>query len=178
MALLSAYNLIRILLTAHLLFGILLIYTPKILTEQNIIFLLGEAVGLPHPKSSFHLNPLATSILGIMFIFSGISDLVVVSSYEEVSRGYWDAQAPFRMAFFFFLTAYTYVLRPGRGNTDISINPLKNSLVFTWAFVEVIMWFWIYNQLKEERRGAQHRIETRRRMQAQLNGEDVDDFGR
>lgn len=98
-----------------------------------------------------------------MFIFSGISDLVVVSSFEEVSRGYWDAQgslpvfsplfptltsyiqlaAPFRMAFFFFLTAYTYVLRPGRGNTDIPINPLKNSLVFTWAFVEVIMWFWV-----------------------------------
>lgn len=51
--------------------------------------------------------------------------------------------APFRMAFFFFLTAYTYVLRPGRGNTDISNNPLKNSLVFTWAFVEVIMWFWV-----------------------------------
>lgn len=52
MALLSAYNLIRIILTVHLLAGILLIYAPKILTEQNIIFLLGEAVGLVSSRAT------------------------------------------------------------------------------------------------------------------------------
>lgn len=46
MAWLSAYNLIHFVLIGHLLVGILLIYAPKALTEQNIIFLLGEAVGL------------------------------------------------------------------------------------------------------------------------------------
>lgn len=77
-----------------------------------------------------------------MFILSGVSDLFAVSSMEEVSRGYWDAQSLVRMAFFACVTGYTYIFRPGRGNTAAS-HPLKNSLVFTWAFMEVLAWFWV-----------------------------------
>lgn len=77
-----------------------------------------------------------------MFILSGLSDLFAVSSMEEVSRGYWDAQSPVRMTFFACVTGYTYIFRPGRGNTAAS-HPLKNSLVFTWAFIEVLAWFWV-----------------------------------
>jgi hypothetical protein len=77
-----------------------------------------------------------------MFILSGVSDLFAVSSMEEVSRGYWDAQSPVRMAFFACVTGYTYIFRPGRGNTAAS-HPLKNSLVFTWGFMEVLAWFWV-----------------------------------
>lgn len=46
MAWLSAYTLIRIICSAHLLAGVLLIKSPQLLTEQPIIFLLGEAIGL------------------------------------------------------------------------------------------------------------------------------------
>ncbi|RPB12059.1 hypothetical protein P167DRAFT_175250 [Morchella conica CCBAS932] len=177
MAIFSGYTLIRLLTAAHIFLGTLLILTPKRLTEQPIIFLLGEAVGLSQPTESFYDNPLASSVLGLMFILSGLSDLFAVSSMEEVSRGYWDAQSPVRMTFFACVTGYTYIFRPGRGNTAAS-HPLKNSLVFTWAFIEVLAWFWIYQQLREERRGAQERIEKRRRMHAKLMAGEVDDFGR
>lgn len=46
MAIFSGYTLIRLLTAAHIFLGTLLILTPKRLTEQPIIFLLGEAVGL------------------------------------------------------------------------------------------------------------------------------------
>jgi hypothetical protein len=29
---------------------------------------------------------------------------------------------------------------------------LKNRVLFTWAFVEMITWFWIWTTLREERR--------------------------
>jgi hypothetical protein len=29
---------------------------------------------------------------------------------------------------------------------------LKNRILFTWAFVEMITWFWIWTTLREERR--------------------------
>lgn len=56
MAWLSAYNLIHIVLISHLLVGILLIYAPKTLTEQNIILLLGEAVGLVSSQALLENN--------------------------------------------------------------------------------------------------------------------------
>jgi hypothetical protein len=39
---------------------------------------------------------------------------------------------------------------------------LKNRVLFTWAFVELITWFWIYNTLREERREAALRAQRRR----------------
>jgi hypothetical protein len=31
---------------------------------------------------------------------------------------------------------------------------LKNRVLFTWAFVEMIIWFWVFVTLREERRDA------------------------
>jgi hypothetical protein len=39
---------------------------------------------------------------------------------------------------------------------------LKNRVFFTWAFVELITWFWIYAALQEERREVAFRAQQRR----------------
>ncbi|RPA91323.1 hypothetical protein L873DRAFT_1819646 [Choiromyces venosus 120613-1] len=149
-------------IAAHLTLGYLLITNPRIIAEQDFIFIMGESLGLPHPKSTFHLNPLATSLLGLTLILHALSDLAAVSgSNEEVSRGYWDAQAPIRLSFFFFLTGYVWLYRGARGT--VTTHPVKNSLVFCWGFVEIMWLFWVYTQLREEKRGAQVRIAMRKR---------------
>jgi hypothetical protein len=80
-------------------------------------------------------------------------------------------------------------MKPGRGNIgSASDHPLINSLVFTWAFMEVIWWFWvclpvcapkyknvvltklhqIYTNLREERAEAMSRIMQRKKEKAEL----------
>lgn len=39
---------------------------------------------------------------------------------------------------------------------------LKNRVFFTWAFVEVITWFWVFVTLREERREFAQRLAIRR----------------
>ena len=67
-----------------------------------------------------------------------------------------------RLFFFFVLTGYTYVFKPGgigsawgnkgafrRGvQTSGWGEDLKNSIVFTWGFVEVLCWFWVSDSWK------------------------------
>ncbi|KAL7273223.1 hypothetical protein RUND412_003943 [Rhizina undulata] len=159
MAIINGFNLIRALTAWHLLIGYFLLTSPETLADQSFIFIMGESMGLPHPKTSFHLNPLATNILGVMFIFLGLSDFVALNSKDELARGYWDVHAPFRLCFFFALTTYTYLFRPKRGVVRAGTGePLKNSLVFSWGFLEIIMWFWIYTNLREERAVVDRRL--------------------
>jgi hypothetical protein len=42
---------------------------------------------------------------------------------------------------------------------------LKNRVVFTWAFLEMITWFWVFVTLREERREIAARIAERRAVQ-------------
>ena len=46
MAIFKAYNLIRVVIAAHLLIGYLLIAAPRRLADQSTVLILGEAVGL------------------------------------------------------------------------------------------------------------------------------------
>jgi hypothetical protein len=75
---------------------------------------------------------------------------------EQIANHYWSLQAPIRLTFFFGLTAYTYVTRPGGLRVgrvlDTAIAPamreefaegLSNSVVFSWAFLEIAFWFWV-----------------------------------
>jgi len=39
---------------------------------------------------------------------------------------------------------------------------LKNRVVFTWAFLEMITWFWAFVTLREERQALARKIQMRR----------------
>jgi hypothetical protein len=43
---------------------------------------------------------------------------------------------------------------------------LKNRVFFTWAFVEMITWFWVFVTLREERREAALKMAQRRAAEA------------
>ena len=94
-------------------------------------------------------------------------------------RGYHDTKnvsitdflhlAPVRLFLFFILTFYSYTF-----SSDSPIyasklyhasswgEGLKNRVLFTWAFVEMITWFWVFVTLREERRDMVQRMMEKR----------------
>jgi hypothetical protein len=78
-------------------------------------------------------------------------------------------KAPVRLVLFFCLTFYSYAFsdssplyasqtyRPSSWGEG-----LKNRVLFTWAFVEMITWFWVFVTLREERRDFAVRFAEKR----------------
>jgi len=42
---------------------------------------------------------------------------------------------------------------------------LKNRVVFTWAFLEMITWFWAFVTLREERQALARRVQEKRALE-------------
>jgi len=69
---------------------------------------------------------------------------------EHLALEYWSTMTPVRLVFLFPLTAYAYLFRPS-GLAAVTTkyvkhapqNNLKNGVIFTWAFMELVMWFWV-----------------------------------
>jgi hypothetical protein len=93
---------------------------------------------------------------------------------EPVAMQYWGTQAPIRLVVLFALTAYTYFGRspvpqssPFGNSKYHHMGPgdsLKNGLLFTWAFLEMGVWFLVFLSLREERRQTPVRMEWRREV--------------
>ena len=84
-----------------------------------------------------------SALLAVVLALFALSDLIAVSSAEEMARFYWLNQAPVRLLFFFILTGYTYTFKYTGGRGAYVGEDLKNSFVFTWGFVEMVSWFWV-----------------------------------
>jgi hypothetical protein len=89
---------------------------------------------------------------------------------ENVALEYWGSQIPIRLIYFFLITGYTYLFKnDGMATQGKSYEPsagdhLKNGLIFSWGFVEILIWFWIYLGVREERRqAAAHILQERER---------------
>lgn len=66
---------------------------------------------------------------------------------------YWLANVPVRLTFLFVVTAYAYLFKVG-GTFGPAVEGLggvgellQNSLVFSWGFFEMVMWFWVSSHL-------------------------------
>ena len=85
---------------------------------------------------------------------------------EEYAEIYWGTQIPVRLLFLFIITGYTYMFKEGGilaatgGNYKLTAGDnLKNSVVFTWGFLELSAWFWVqalrinffYHKLKTDK---------------------------
>ena len=85
----------------------------------------------------------------MLLAFIGISDLFGSSVNEKTALAYWLSNVPIRLFFLFVMTSYVYlckeggVLGPGPLQPVGLGEPLQNSLVFTFGFVEIAMWFWV-----------------------------------
>ncbi|KAK4615600.1 hypothetical protein CLAFUW4_09771 [Fulvia fulva] len=167
MAIISGFTLIRAISLFHITAAYFFLTAPKTIADQNAIFILGESMRLPHATSLDKPND-ASAFIGVLLAFLGIVDLTAASMEEGIALHYWLSNVPVRLVFFFVLTAYTYLFKEGGalGPTSTSFGkaslgePLQNSLVFSFGFVEIATWFWIFTSLREERREmARKRIE-------------------
>ena len=77
-------------------------------------------------------------------------------------------KAPIRLALFMGLAAYSFAFSATSPLMKGSYYPstwgegLKNRVFFTWAFVELVTWFWIFVTLREERREIATRMAERK----------------
>jgi len=117
-------------------------------------------MALPQSRA-FEVKSPALAFLAVVFIFFGVSDLVAVSLPEEIGRYHWGTQAPVRVGFLFLLAVYSYAfsasspIMASRAYIPSGWGEgLKNRVLFTWAFVEMITWFWVFITLRDERRDA------------------------
>jgi hypothetical protein len=122
----------------------------------------------------------------------GITDLVSISSPEEISQYHWGSQgtsspapacpilpnhrltnqpAPIRLFLFGTLAFYSYTFSDSspiytHSQKTYSASAwgegLKNRVVFTFAFLEMVTWFWVFVTLREERSQFAMRIAERR----------------
>jgi len=167
MAIISAFTLIRALALFHLTLAFLFLTNPHYVADHNMTFILGEAMGLVSTTcfcfpekalltafwpeaTSFNKPTPATAFLAVILALLGLSDLTAVSMNEEVALLHWSSQTPVRLFFLFVLTGYTYAFKPGGimassgWNYKKSVGDhLKNNMVFTFGFLEVVMWFWV-----------------------------------
>ncbi|KAF1360205.1 hypothetical protein EJ07DRAFT_155194 [Lizonia empirigonia] len=173
MAIISANSMIRSLALFHLTLAVLLVKNPKLIANQSVILILGGSMQLPMPRD-FATPSAAIAFIAVLFAFIGINDLTAASLPEEVFDAYWGAQTPVRLVFLFALTGYTFLFKEGgmfSGAKGIaySASPssyLKNSVVFSWGFIELSMWFWIFVTLREERRERARKIIDQRKAEA------------
>ncbi|KAI9851122.1 MAG: hypothetical protein M1838_004457 [Thelocarpon superellum] len=174
MAFFSGVSIIRYLCLFHLALAYYFMFSPKTLADQNLVLIVGAAMRLPHIDTLDEPSALS-SFLAIVFTLFAVNDLVAVSMPEEVTSFYWDNQTPIRLLFFFILTGYTYLTKPGGSGTGAgayqgmkitAAGPgLQNSLVFSWAFVEMVVWFWVYVTLREERKESAGRRAQKRAVE-------------
>lgn len=169
MAVFSAFNLIRGMSLFHMTLAYYMLSAPRAIADQNLVFLLGEAMRIvrrcslqiftPSPSTIIPLTPLsphlqseptafakpssATAFAAIFLALLGVSDLLAVSMDEEIAFPYWANQIPTRLLFLFGLTSYSYFFKPGLSFAPSPGDFLKNRVVFAWGFFECTMWFWV-----------------------------------
>jgi hypothetical protein len=103
----------------------------------------------PTPREFNKPSP-ALAFAAVLLSFLGISDLTALMLPDEPCEVYWGTQTPVRLLFLFGLTGYTYMFKKGgvlanagsKYTTSAGDN-LKNSIVFTWGFLELAAWFWV-----------------------------------
>ncbi|KAL2757222.1 hypothetical protein ACRALDRAFT_1067869 [Sodiomyces alcalophilus JCM 7366] len=193
MALISATTIITSLAFFHLTLAFFFLTSPITIADQALVWILGQAMGMPTTRSFDAKSP-SLAFLSVVLAFIGFSDLVSLSMPEEVSLLYhWGTQAPFRLFFSLCLVLYTVFFGPssplyradgsnyfahpsaqvpnaGYGTSGWGGDGLKNSVIFTFAFIEMVSWFWVWVTLREERQEVVKRnLKGRRGSHGRIN---------
>ncbi|KAI1799579.1 increased loss of mitochondrial DNA protein 1 [Daldinia bambusicola] len=112
---------VKTILTSLCLFHITLAYffytNPNAISEQALVYVLGEAMGMPQTTAFANPNPVS-SLLGVSLLVTGLSDLVTLSLPEEIWMvHYWGSQAPLRITVFASLSLFAYFSTPSAGRS-------------------------------------------------------------
>ncbi|MCJ1416640.1 hypothetical protein MMC32_002978 [Xylographa parallela] len=117
------------------------------------------------PTSTSPALPLAAWLLSLL----SISDLAAAALPTEIYSYYFAAQAPVRLIFFFALEGWIYAAKPGGAlyGERAGEGAASTGLAFTWGFVELVSWFWIYVTLRDERREMLVKVQENRAKEEQ-----------
>ncbi|KAI8950513.1 increased loss of mitochondrial DNA protein 1 [Xylaria longipes] len=158
MALISASTILTSLCLFHVTLAYFFYTNPHTIADQALVWVLGEAMGMP-PTQYFSTPSPTSSFLAVILFFVGLSDLITLSMPEEIWLiHYWGAQAPARIVVFGCLTLFTYLaspptsphLHPAGYGTASGSEGLCNRVFFAFTFLEFISWFWVWVTLREE----------------------------
>ncbi|KAM5374254.1 hypothetical protein ACJZ2D_006579 [Fusarium nematophilum] len=186
MALISAKTIITSVSLFHLTLAYFFLTNPSSLDNQALVYIVGESMGMPYARGFDAQSP-PLAFLSAVLIFIGFSDLVSLSMPDEVCLIFhW---APLRSFLSLGFIVYIFLFGPSspvyadpsrsRLSHPSSHNPsyrpagwggdaLKNRLFFTFMFVEMMTWFWIWVTLREERDAILSK-KSRRRSQSYSN---------
>ncbi|KAK1637445.1 increased loss of mitochondrial DNA protein 1 [Colletotrichum phormii] len=188
MAIISAKTIITSLSLFHVTLAYFFLTNPATIADQAMVYVLGESMGMPHARSFENRSPALAFLAAVLGIL-GISDLVTLSMPEEVWLIYhWGTQAPTRMVMSFGFVLYIFLFGPSsplyggtsKGGSRFahpsvqSNNPrytpstwggdgLKNRVFLTFAFLEMLCWFWVWMTLREEQEEFQRKNQHKRR---------------
>lgn len=171
MPLITSSLLLRTLSTFHLTLAYYLLTSPATITTHNVVGLLGASLNIPSAvpthfsasnstaNTAITVPNAATAFLALIFFYFAIADFTSAGLRDEVYHEYWGAQAPVRLILLFGLEAWIYLTKPADGGRGGLIGRgkgpadwLRNDVVFSWAFLELVFMFWVYNALGEERK--------------------------
>ncbi|MCJ1405035.1 hypothetical protein MMC11_008261 [Xylographa trunciseda] len=168
MPLITSTALISSLSIAHLTVAYYLLTAPTKVAHHSFVVLMSASMGFPPSPSSLPFTspalPLAASLLGLL----SISDLTAAALPTEIYSYYFASQAPVRILFFFALEGWIYASKPGGALYGAATGAgeeggsVGTGLVFTWGFVELVSWFWIYVTLRDERREMLIKVQEKR----------------
>lgn len=187
MGLISAKTIISSLSLFHITLGYFFLTNPVAIADQSIVWVLGEAMGMPFARAFDSQSP-SLAFLAVVLAFVGLTDLVTLSLPEDICLvHHWGTQAPLRMSIFLLLVFYTYLSsasspiyatansrgffsRPAGYTHETGYKPaswggdgLKNRVFFAFIFLELMSWFWVWVTLREERKEILSRKAMRRR---------------
>ncbi|RDA91108.1 hypothetical protein CP533_6701 [Ophiocordyceps camponoti-saundersi (nom. inval.)] len=187
MPLIASKTIITSLSLFHITLAFFFLTNPSRIHDQVLVYVLGESMGMPVARG-FDAQSSPLAFLAAVLAMFGLSDLFALSMPEELaSLYYWGVQvpttAPLRSLFSMLLVFYSYFFGPsspvyGSAPRSTSRPPsanstsyrsstwggdgLKNRIFFTFIFLEMITWFWIWVTLREERHGIVERMRKQR----------------
>ncbi|ROW00040.1 hypothetical protein VPNG_08341 [Cytospora leucostoma] len=186
MGVFSARTIITTISLFHIIAGYYFITSPVSLADHSLVFVIGEAMGMPQEPSLEKHSP-ALAFMAVIIAIMGLTDLVSLTLPEEVCIiHHWGTQAPLRLFISLILLAYTFAFSPSspiyadpkaRGHTSRpdahSRNPgyvasswggdgLKNRVFFAFMFIEMVSWFSLWVTLRDERRAILAKNERKR----------------
>ncbi|KAK6457790.1 increased loss of mitochondrial DNA protein 1 [Scheffersomyces xylosifermentans] len=137
MQFLTATSLLYIRVVFLLTIAFFLVRDPEKVGGAGFVVLLGQAMQVPigFIKAG---DPLL-GILAVVFSSLAIGDVIPLLANNI---DYFETVVPTRLAFFFGLAAYAYL---------INDSVLSNALIITYSFLEIWFNFLIFNNLRDEK---------------------------
>lgn len=161
--------LLRVLSLFHLFISYTLLHRPHVLPTHPLVLMLGSSMRVPDPRSpSLLTTSPALGLVALLLALLALSDLSATMLPDTAYEEHWGVQAPSRVVFFFTLAAWIYGTK---GGSQEGWGVLRNGVVFSWAFLELVAMFWVFTSLKEERRERVVKLAMERERREKLQGE-------